>query len=213
MRPAVRCPGPTNQKSVPGLLQAAVGTFVPLVCSTSRPWARDPLAWTTTPPRTAAETTVVVLGFPLGAAWARALWSTLTTASRGVPRWVMLSSVGPGVLLPGPPSRVTIATPWPPDAVPLPALAGADITAMPLPWLNCVPGSGQACTTEVTGTECGARGATPALSEMECFRPASAYRPPSRTTTTAANRTRLPRRFLTSHPPQARRRPQGPRPR
>ena len=54
----------------------------------------------------------------------------------------------------------------------LPHLAGAAITAMPLPWLNCVPGSGQARTTEVTGTECGARGATPALSEMGCFRPA-----------------------------------------
>ena len=44
MRPAVRCPGPANQKSVPGLLQAAVGRFVPAVCSTSRPWASAPLA-------------------------------------------------------------------------------------------------------------------------------------------------------------------------
>ena len=42
MRPAVRCPGPLNQKSVLGLLQAAVGRFVPAVCSTSRPWASEP---------------------------------------------------------------------------------------------------------------------------------------------------------------------------
>ena len=84
---------------------------------------------------------------------------------------------------------------------------------MPPPRLNGAPGAGQARTTEVTGTECGARGATPALSEIECRRPASAYRPPSRTTTTAADRTRLPRRFLTSHPPLARRRARGPTPR
>src|ERR1035438_5856310 len=99
MRPAVRCPGPTNQKLVAGLVQAAVGRFAPLVCSTSRPCASDPLAWTTTPPRTAVDPTVVALGFPLGAAWARAVRSRLTVASRGVPGWVMLSTAGPAVLL------------------------------------------------------------------------------------------------------------------
>ena len=111
MRPAVRCPGPTNQKSVPGLAQAAEGRFAPVVCSTSSPWASDPLAWTTTPPRVAVDTTVVALGFPLGAAWARVVRSRLTMASRGVPAWVMLSTAGPGAALPGPASRLTIATP------------------------------------------------------------------------------------------------------
>ena len=111
MRPAVCCPGPANQKSVPGLAQAAVGRFVPVVCSTSSPWARDPLAWTTTPPRMAVDTTVVALGLPLGAARARAVRSRLTVASRGVPAWVMLSTAGPGAALPGPASRVTVATP------------------------------------------------------------------------------------------------------
>src|SRR5258707_11981181 len=113
MRPAVRCPGPANQKSVPGLLQAAVGRFVPLVCSTSRPWASDPRAWTTTPPRTAVDTTVVALGFPFGAVWALDVRSRLTAASRGVPDCVMLTSVGPGAVLPAPASRVTTAAPGP----------------------------------------------------------------------------------------------------
>ena len=53
-------PGPTNQKSVPGLTQRAVGT-PPVTCSTSRPRAIDPLAWTTTPPWTAKVGT----GWPL----------------------------------------------------------------------------------------------------------------------------------------------------
>src|SRR5580692_11018103 len=210
MRPAVRCPGPLNQKSVPGLLQAAVGRFVPAVCSTSRPWASEPLAWTTTPPRTAVDTTVVALGFPLGAAWARAVWSRLTVASRGVPAWVMLSTAGPGALLPRPASRVTVATPWPADAAPA-RLDGSAITAMPPPRLNSAPGAGHARTTEVTGAERAVRGTAPALSEIGCRRPASTYRPASTTTTTAANRTRLPRRFLTTRPPLARRRAHGPR--
>ncbi len=91
-------------------------------------------------------------------------------------------------------------------------MAGAAITAMPPPRLNWAPGAGQARTTDVTGTECGGRGTSPALSEIGCRRPASAYRPPSTTTTMAADRTRLPRRFLTGHPPPARRPDRGPRP-
>ena len=59
----------------------------------------------------AVDTTVVVLGFPLGAAWARAVRSRVTVASRGVPAWVMLSTAGPGAARPRPASRVTTATP------------------------------------------------------------------------------------------------------
>src|ERR1700733_16231788 len=150
MRPAVRCPGPLNQKSVLGLLQAAVGRSVPAVCSTSRPWASEPRAWTTTPPRTAVDTTVVALGFPLGAAWVRAVWSRLTVASRGGPAWVMLSTAGPGVLLPRPASRVTVATPWPPGAG-ADRLDGPAMTAMPPPRLNWAPGAGHARIPEVPG--------------------------------------------------------------
>src|ERR1700722_3030620 len=212
MRPAVRCPGPLNQKSVLGLLQAAVGRSVPAVCSTSRPWASEPRAWTTTPPRTAVDTSVVALGFPLGAAWVRAVWSRLTVASRGVPAWVMLSTAGPGVLLPRPASRVTVATPWPAGAAPA-RLERSGMAGVPPPRLNGAPGAGHARITEVTGAERAVGGTAPALSEIGCRRPASTYRPASTTITTAANRTRLPRRFLTTHPPQARRRAHGPRPR
>ena len=45
---------------------------------------------------------------------------------------------------------------------------------MPPPRLNWAPGAGQTRVTEVTGTERGAAGADPALSEMGCRRPASA---------------------------------------
>jgi hypothetical protein len=43
-------PGPTNQKSVPGLSHRAAGMPSAPICSTSSPRAIDPLAWTTTPP-------------------------------------------------------------------------------------------------------------------------------------------------------------------
>ena len=66
----------------------------------------------------AVDTTVVVLDFPLGPAWARAVRSTLTVASRGVPALVMLSTAGPAVLPPWPASRVTTAAPDPEDAGP-----------------------------------------------------------------------------------------------
>ena len=52
IRPAVRWPGPVNQKLVPGLAQAAVGRLPAPVCSASRPCASEPLAWMTTPPLT-----------------------------------------------------------------------------------------------------------------------------------------------------------------
>jgi hypothetical protein len=98
--------------------------------------------------------TVVVLGFPLGPVWARAVRSRLTVASRGVPGLVMLSTAGPAVLRPSPARRVTTATPGPEDAAPelpvlwlpvvwLPVLwlavlwlPGDAITAMPPPRLN-----------------------------------------------------------------------------
>jgi len=50
MRATLCCPGPTNQKSVPGLSHRANGMPPALICSTSSPRAIDPLAWTTTPP-------------------------------------------------------------------------------------------------------------------------------------------------------------------
>src|ERR1022692_3591028 len=51
MLAAACCPGPTNQKSVPGLLQTAAGSPPDPVCSTSSARAIDPVARTITPPR------------------------------------------------------------------------------------------------------------------------------------------------------------------
>ena len=127
---------------------------------------------------------MVAAGFPLGPVWARVVRSTFTVASRGVPALVMLSTAGPAVLRPRPASRVTTATrpggrrtdcPCGAGLCRAPAgLPGDAITAMPPPRLNWAPGAGQTRVTEVTGTERGAVGADPALSEMGCRRPASA---------------------------------------
>src|ERR1700722_10291965 len=48
---ALATPGPTNQKSVPGAEHCPVASPSEPTCSTSRPWAMAPVAWTTTPPR------------------------------------------------------------------------------------------------------------------------------------------------------------------
>src|SRR5215468_9931994 len=45
------CPGPTNQKSVPGPWHEAVAIPPAAVCSASKACAMDPLAWIITPPR------------------------------------------------------------------------------------------------------------------------------------------------------------------
>src|SRR5579859_3149464 len=60
MKLAACWPGAANQKSVPGLPQPAV-TAPPEVCSTARPCAMAPLAWTITPPGWPTGVSLLVL--------------------------------------------------------------------------------------------------------------------------------------------------------
>src|SRR5260370_23060292 len=60
---AMKTPGPTNQKSVPGLAQRVAARLLSRTCSASKPLAIAPAAWITTPP--AAGT--VATGWPGGA--------------------------------------------------------------------------------------------------------------------------------------------------
>ena len=101
IRPAVRWPGPVNQKLVPGLVQAAVGRLPALVCSASRPWASEPLAWMTTPPLTGVVASALpCCAGPSSAASRSSSWS----------RWSLL---GPG---PGPGARLARPLVWVPPA-------------------------------------------------------------------------------------------------
>ena len=130
IRPAVCWPGPANQKSVPGLPQAAVGSPVPVVCSTSSPCASGPVAWMTTPPRITVAAIVWLAGccwvvFVAGpglvflvpcfccAVLATRVWSVAILASRGAPGWLTVSTRPPGAALLVPDSRLTTAVPLP----------------------------------------------------------------------------------------------------
>src|SRR6185437_4852556 len=97
--------GPMNQKSVPGPWHCAVTSPLGLVCSTSRPWAMAPLAWTMTPPRP----WIVITGPEFGSPG-----TALVLGAGAVFTWVRLSTLGvdsvateaPTVGLPAPDSRV-----------------------------------------------------------------------------------------------------------
>src|SRR5690348_1756078 len=131
MCPTGKAPGPTNQKSVPGLSHRAE-IFPPgSTCSASRPRAIAPVAWTTTPPGAGVVTTGRPAGagdgvlplaagaLPLPAAlpWPGAA-AACTSVIDNVPAWVRLASGAPVLA----PNRFS-------TAVPEPAVAGLAISA------------------------------------------------------------------------------------
>ena len=197
IRAAVRCPGPTNQKSVPGDPQAAVGRLPVVVCSTSSPCAIAPLAWRTTPPRicvAAIELALACCVPDMGAA----VRSVVTVADRGLPGCVT-SSRGAVV---APDSRLSTADP----GVARPVPGGAAIRAIPVPAAEAAPGAGQTRVTAVTATDRGGRGTVPAPSVTICPRPASPYRPARTRPTATPAAIRLALSSLTSRPLRARQR-------
>src|SRR5580704_9102672 len=87
------CPGPTNQKLVPGPWHDAVARPPAAVCSASSPCAIAPLAWIITPPlagpfgtpdpgvRSGARVAFRVR--PVGATFTSASWSVFVRTCRG----------------------------------------------------------------------------------------------------------------------------------
>src|SRR5450755_2443619 len=141
-----RGPGPTNQKSVPGLLQSAVGSPPAPVCSTASARAIDPVARTTTPPRDGPASTLPPAAdwLPLAGRPDRAA-AGRTAVRVSTPGRVRVISGAPALALPAADRRLTTAVPalaWP---VPVEA---AMIATPPPPRL---PGDGQARIAVVTG--------------------------------------------------------------
>src|SRR5207248_10717242 len=103
-------PGPTNQKSVPGLWQLVVEPL-PVTCSVSSPRAIGPLAVTTTPPSAGSVGTDGPLGAGEALAWCLGTGGAFTPASVSVPGWLTVTTGCPLVS----PSRVTDDCPDPAD--------------------------------------------------------------------------------------------------
>src|SRR5450755_2143480 len=167
-----RCPGPTNQKSVPGLSQIAVGSPPAPVCSTASARAIDPVARMITPPRDGSASTLPPAadwlpadGAPAGAAAVRTVVRVSTPGrERVISEW-------PALALPGADRLLTTAVPplagpaWPvPVAAPM-------IATPPAAWL---PGDGQARIAVVTGARLGGTAGRPAASATGWLNPASA---------------------------------------
>jgi hypothetical protein len=134
----LKAPGPTNQKSVPGLSQRAETLPPGATCSASSPLAMAPLAWITTPPGAGTVATGWLAGvgdgeldgdgvllcavlprvaLPEAARWCAAAWAARTPVTVRAPGWVMLAS-GAAVFAP---IRLTTARPAP--VVPGPAMS------------------------------------------------------------------------------------------
>src|SRR5580700_6086935 len=166
---AVVLPGPMNQKWVPGARHCRVTRPSGPACSTSRPWAMAPVAWTTTPPRPGLAGTAVFVPVPVpvpadgeedgaggAAGTAGAAGTDVRFRKPGVLRVVR---VGPGV--PAGVSREMTAVPEAGVAglaAAVPAwevLARAVLARAVLATLPEVtppePGAGQARMAEVTG--------------------------------------------------------------
>src|SRR5215472_3288275 len=179
-------PGPTNQKSVPGVSHRADGMSPAATCSTSSPRAIDPLAWTTTPPWAA---TVLTGWLPDEADGAGCVARTARTLAReSCPGLVTRCS---GWVLAVPPTRFT-------SACPCPAVAGAATSATPVVAELAMPADGHARITDVAGALCG--GGACLLAPSDAVRPkaARAYTAPSTTTTPSGTRILLAVRLFTS---------------
>src|SRR5580692_12052245 len=133
------CPGPTNQKSVPGPWHSAVASPPAFVCSASSPRARAPLASIITPPRPAPVGTpaaVAVVDCRASPRASAGAWGTFSTDRR--PGWVRTCSGAGAVAAPAGVSRVTLACP-----VPVEAATSATLEAV----TPAEPGPGHARTT------------------------------------------------------------------
>src|SRR5215469_5016246 len=105
------CPGPANQKFVPGAPHWAVTSPPGPVCSTSRPCASAPVALTWTPPRPACVRTLgLEPGWPASSAAVSAR-ATGTEDACSTPGRVSVARVGPADALPTGDSGVTTAEP------------------------------------------------------------------------------------------------------
>src|SRR5579864_4179102 len=182
------CPGPTNQKSVPGPWHEAVAIPPAAVCSASKPCAMDPLAWIITPPRAGPVGTpepVSRLG-PRARPRARAgAVETFTSAS--FPGWVRTCS-GAGVAAePTGDSRAILASPVPVEAA---------ASATPEAVAPNEPGAAQARTAVVTAARAAARvrGLARAAGRLTLARPNSAA---TAVTTSSARRYLFARICLT----------------
>src|SRR6266851_752229 len=152
-----------------------------------------PVAVTTTPPSAG----VVATPWPLACCTCPlAPVSVRIPDSWTYPGWARLNRRAPPVALPAAARRFTTARP-------VPALAGAAISAIPPPAPPAHPGDAQARVTEVTASDRTGGTAGPPASAMECLTPPSPYRPPRTRITATPRRIRLVRRFLTSPPPRA----------
>src|SRR5215469_810786 len=142
------CPGPTNQKSVPGPWHEAVAMPPAAVCSASKPCAMDPPAWIITPPRAGPVGTAepdARLGPRVRPRPRAGAGGTFTSASW--PGRVRTCS-GDGVVAePTGDSRAILA--WP---VPVEAAA----SAIPDAVAPNEPGAGQARTAAVTAARAAA---------------------------------------------------------
>src|SRR6266496_3625401 len=181
-RPATACcPGPTNQKSVPGPPQAAVGRPPPPVCSTSSAPAIDPVARTITPPR-AGLTGILppAAGLPPPGrrpdlALASGIFSRVST-----PGWVRVISDRPAAALPAADSRLTTAVPAPA----WPACPAAAVAAMSATWLPLMlPGNGHARIAAVTDARPGGASRRPDEAATGWLSQASPYWAASASTT------------------------------
>ena len=141
MSPTGRCPGPTNQKSVPGPWHCAVPIPLALVCSASSPRAREPLARIITPPRAGTVVTEVLAAPDAPVAPRASGWATGTFTSASWPGWASAFSGVGATAAPAGDRRLTSAFPLPVDAA---------ATATPDAVGPGEPGAGQARTAADT---------------------------------------------------------------
>src|SRR6516225_2912626 len=205
---AVKTPGPTNQKSVPGPAQRAAARPLSLTCSASSPRAIAPVAWITVPPGAGTVATGGLVGAGLcvvvcaGAGFLpRAGAGTGRTAvTDSVPGWVLLAKGGPTA---AGPSLVTSARPDPVEDGP--AISATWAVGSPVR-----PGAGQARSTVLTGSARGCGCGALAASVTVCFHTASPAATATATTSTVSETARFAIALLTSQHLPGRRAPRGP---
>src|SRR5690348_7586890 len=202
MCPTEKAPGPTNQKSVPGLPQRAETLPPGRTCSASRPLAIAPLAWITTPPAVGTVATGWLDGVGDGVLDGDGLpcavllcavlpcvaaWTACTPVTVRAPGWVRLARGAPVLA----PIRLTTARPAP--VVPGPAMS-----ATWEPGAPARPGAGQARSTVLTGALLGCGCGAAAATITVCFHTASPAAAAMATSSTASEMARFAIALLTS---------------
>src|SRR5580658_9123851 len=174
------CPGPTNQKSVPGPWHSAVASPPAFVCSASSPRAMAPLASIITPPRPAPVGTPAAVAVVDCCARPRARTGAPGTVSRvRRPGWVRTCSGAGEAAEPAGVSRVTAACPVPVEAA---------VSATPEAVAPAEPGPGHARTTVDTAARDGPDARWPAVTAAEWLTLASPNSAATAMTTSSASR-------------------------